>query len=234
MLAPIVAYAAGKKDDRKVVIPFDFVSKFDDGRYGQMMGDMLWKKLSRQGGFILPESMLDVREFPPAITFSRRWRRTWRKCKRSCRTISAQIAIWGNLERAPGAEGESYDLSIKCVDFSVRPTPKVIYEVKARTDSVSEIPHLYVKQMFHALYEREPAAAAGPTRWPKKTGRTAPTSSPAISSTAAAACRRAGRRSPDNSANRSAGWSAGWPNKAIRPTKSFASRSTRTSPRTKA
>ncbi len=25
--------------------------------------------------------------------------------------FGAQIAIWGNIERAPGAEGESYDLS---------------------------------------------------------------------------------------------------------------------------
>ena len=54
---------AADDSDKKVVIPFDFVSKFDDGRYGQMMGDMLWKKLSRQGGFILPESMLDVRDY---------------------------------------------------------------------------------------------------------------------------------------------------------------------------
>ena len=48
---------------KKVVIPFDFVSKFDDGRYGQMLGDMIWKKLSREGGFIIPESMLDVRDY---------------------------------------------------------------------------------------------------------------------------------------------------------------------------
>ena len=32
-------------DERKVVIPFDFQSKFDDGRYGRMVGDMIWKKL---------------------------------------------------------------------------------------------------------------------------------------------------------------------------------------------
>ena len=29
----------------RVVIPFDFESKFDDGRYGQMVGDLIWKKL---------------------------------------------------------------------------------------------------------------------------------------------------------------------------------------------
>ena len=48
---------------RRVVIPFDFVSKFDDGEYGRTMGDMIWTKLRRQGGFILPESMQDVRDW---------------------------------------------------------------------------------------------------------------------------------------------------------------------------
>ena len=44
------AFAADKK---KVAIPFDFVSKFDDGRYGKTIGDMLWKKLSRQALFVI-------------------------------------------------------------------------------------------------------------------------------------------------------------------------------------
>ena len=43
MASPSASFAA---DARKIVIPFDFVSKFDDGRYGQMVGDMIWKKLS--------------------------------------------------------------------------------------------------------------------------------------------------------------------------------------------
>lgn len=49
-------------EPQKTVIPFDFASKFDDGRYGQMVGDMIWKKLDREGGFLIPESMLDVRD----------------------------------------------------------------------------------------------------------------------------------------------------------------------------
>jgi hypothetical protein len=164
-LLPVVAVAAeGKKDDRKVVIPFDFVSKFDDGRYGQLMGDMLWKKLSRQGGFILPESMLDVREYCTSHHLQPSGEMDLAKMQKIVQDdFGAQIAIWGNLERAAGTEAEIYDLVIKCVDFSVRPKPKVIYEVKARTNSVSEIPHLYVKQMFDALYEREPAAPGGPS-----------------------------------------------------------------------
>ena len=48
---------------KKVVIPFDFESKFDNGEYGQNIGEMLWTKLRRQGGFIIPETMQDVRDW---------------------------------------------------------------------------------------------------------------------------------------------------------------------------
>jgi hypothetical protein len=163
VLAPFAFAANEAKNDKKVVIPFDFVSKFDDGHYGQLMGDMLWKKLSREGGFILPESMLDVREYCTSHHLRPSAEMELAKMQKIVQDdFGAHIAIWGNLERAAGEEAEIYDVTIKCVDFSVRPKPKVIYEVKARTNSVSEIPHLYVKQMFDALYQREPAAAAGP------------------------------------------------------------------------
>jgi hypothetical protein len=163
-LAPLIACAADNKNDKKVVIPFDFVSKFDDGHYGQMMGDMLWKKLSRQGGFILPESMLDVREYCTSHHIQPSAEMELAKMKKIVKDdFGAQIGIWGNIERAPGAEAEIYDLSIKCVDFSARPSPKVVYEVKTRTNSVAEIPHRYVKDMFDALYERSPASPEGST-----------------------------------------------------------------------
>jgi hypothetical protein len=163
LLAPLTACAADNKNDKKVVIPFDFVSKFDDGHYGQMMGDMLWKKLSRQGGFILPESMLDVRDYCTSHHIQPSAEMELAKMKKIVEDdFGAQIGIWGNIERAPGAEAEIYDLSIKCVDFSAQPNPKVVYEVKTRTNSVAEIPHRYVKDMFDALYERPPAAAEGP------------------------------------------------------------------------
>jgi hypothetical protein len=72
--------------------------------------------------------------------------------------FDAQIGIWGSVERAPGTEGEIYDLEIQCVDFSAA-EPKVIYQVKAQTKSVSEIPHVYVKKMLDALYGRKPGSA---------------------------------------------------------------------------
>ncbi len=155
--------ARAADDDRKVVIPFDFVSKFDDGRYGEMVGDMLWKKLSRQGKFIIPEAMSDVRDYCTSHSLKPSPDMDLDKMKKIVQgDFDAQIGIWGSVERAPGEEKEIYDLVVKCVDFSAKPEPKVIYEVKARTNSVSEIPHLYVKQMLDALYERKPGVKAGP------------------------------------------------------------------------
>ena len=155
--------ARAADDDRKVVIPFDFVSKFDDGRYGEMVGDMLWKKLSRQGKFIIPEAMSDVRDYCTSHSLKPSPDMDLDKMKKIVQgDFDAQIGIWGSVERAPGEEKEIYDLVVKCVDFSAKPEPKFIYEVKARTNSVSEIPHLYVKQMLDALYERKPGVKAGP------------------------------------------------------------------------
>ena len=76
MFATSIAHAA---DAKKVVIPFDFVSKFDDGRYGQMMGDMIWKKLSRQRGFIIPDSMLEVRDYCQSHKLRRRRTCRWKR-----------------------------------------------------------------------------------------------------------------------------------------------------------
>jgi hypothetical protein len=149
-------------DERKVVIPFDFISKFDDGRYGQIVGDMIWKKLSRENNFVVPESMLDVRDYCESHKLRPSPEMELAKIKKIVEDdFGAQIAIWGSVERAPGAEGEIYDLVLKCVDFSAKPTPKVIYEKTARTESVSEIPHLYVKEMLDALAGRGPAARPG-------------------------------------------------------------------------
>ena len=149
-------------DTRKVVIPFDFVSTFDNGHYGQIVGDMLWKKLSGQHRFIIPESMLDVRDYCESHHLEPSPKTSLEEMKKIVRDeFDAHIAIWGSVERAPGTSEDVYNLVIKCVDFSQTPTPKVIYEVEAKTNSVSEIPHLYVKQMLDALEERQPAAPPG-------------------------------------------------------------------------
>lgn len=155
MLAAAVAVVAG--EGQKVVIPFDFVSQFDQGRYGEMVGEMVWKKLSREGLFLIPDTMQDVRDLCKTNGVQLGPDTPLEKVKQVVRKdFDADIGIWGSVERAPGAEGEIYDLVIKCVDFTSGPEPKVIYEVSARTNSVSEIPHLYVKQMLDKLYERTP------------------------------------------------------------------------------
>lgn len=142
-------------DAVKVVIPFDFQSKFDDGRYGAMVGDLVWKTLEREKGFIIPDSMQDVRDLCQANNIHPGPDTPLEQVKQVVRRdFDAAIGIWGGVERAPGTEGDEYDLVIHCVDFSVDP-PKAIFELKGvRTKTVSEIPHLYVKQMFDKLYER--------------------------------------------------------------------------------
>ncbi len=148
---------------KKVVIPFDFVSDFDEGRYGRMVGDMLWRKLERGKRFVVPETMLDVRNFcesrhiqPTPDTPLDQMRHVVQD------DFRGHVGIWGRVERVPGHEWEVYDLTIKCVDFSAGPEPKVVYEATARTNSVSEIPHLYVEQMLDKLYGRKPGEPPPP------------------------------------------------------------------------
>ena len=157
----VLSASASAADTQKILIPFDFVSRFDGGRYGASMGDMVWAKIHRQGGFILPESMLDVRDTcrrigggPSADMPLDQVRKIVEK------DFEAQVGVWGSVERAPGHDEDVYDLAIKCVDFSAAGGPKVIYQCKARTRVVSEIPHVYVKQMLDALYGRAPEGPA--------------------------------------------------------------------------
>ncbi|MEN6404933.1 MAG: hypothetical protein ABFC77_00525 [Thermoguttaceae bacterium] len=175
LLCATMLAAAFASDEKKVVIPFDFVSTFDDGRYGQMVGDLIWKKLSRQGGFILPESMLDVREYCQShhITVSPEMDlATVEKIVRS--DFNAEIGVWGRVERAPDAAADVYDLTIWCVDFSTPSKPRVIYQTKTRTRSVSEIPHRYVAAMLDALGPRPPAGPSTANPAAEENWRTRP------------------------------------------------------------
>ena len=66
---------------------------------------------------------------------------------------AGDIGIWGKVERVAGFETDVYDFWIAVADFSVDP-PRMIYQKKARTQTVSEIPHIYVKEALDALYGR--------------------------------------------------------------------------------
>lgn len=143
----------------KVVIPFDFESKWDNGRYGQMVGEMIWKKLSKEKGVLTTESVLDIRDLCAEKQVRITPDTPLEQVRHVVRDVfDAQVGIWGSIERAPGTEGEIYDLVIKCYDFSGA-QPRCIYEKQARTNSVSEVPHLYVKEMLDRLCERPPGAA---------------------------------------------------------------------------
>ena len=153
--------SAAAEEKQKVVIPFDFVSKFDDGRYGQMVGEDDRHKIQRQGGFVIPESMLEVRDTCQQNDVQPSPEMSLERMKEVVRKdFDAQIGIWGSVERVAGHEGDVYDLVIKCVDFSAPGGPKTIYDRSVRTNSVSEIPHLYVKEMLDALYDRKPGGPA--------------------------------------------------------------------------
>jgi hypothetical protein len=157
---------------RKVVIPFDFESKFDNGEYGQTIGDMLWAKLHRQGGFIIPEAQQDVRDWSQRTRMIPGPDTPMAKMKEIVVNEQAgDIGIWGKVERVHGFETDVYDLWINVADFSVDP-PRILYQKKARTQTVSEIPHIYVKEALDRLYGRteEVAGAVDPKiqeRWQK-------------------------------------------------------------------
>jgi hypothetical protein len=171
VLTMTAALAADDGNAKKVVIPFDFISKFDDGRYGEKIADSIWTKLNREGGFVVPDSMQEIREFCKGRHIEVSPQTSLEEIRKIVREdFDAQIGIWGSVERTPGTETDSYDLVVKCVDFSDEERPKTIYEAKARTKTVSEIPHLYEKELLDALYGRKPGeppalAPAAEEKW---------------------------------------------------------------------
>jgi hypothetical protein len=161
-LAAAALPAPAAEQKKVVVIPFEFTSKFDNGVYGGKMGELILKKLSRGGQFIIPDTMDEVRDACQSNNVKLSGDTPLAKVQEVVRkTFEANIGIWGSIERAPASDGEEYDLVIKCVDFSADSGPKVIYEVSARTKSAAEISHLYVKQMIDKLYDRPGGAPPG-------------------------------------------------------------------------
>ena len=160
-LVLFAAVATATAAEKKVVIPFDFTSKFDKGKMGESLGDMVWQKLGSRGGYVLPESMLDVRDTCEQNHVRLSGDTPLEDVRKVVEgTFAAQIGIWGSVELAPGAEEEVYDIVIKCVDFSAPDGPKTLYECDTRTKTAGEIPHLYIKQLIDGLCESQGGSGA--------------------------------------------------------------------------
>jgi hypothetical protein len=152
----------GKVAAKRVVIPFDFESKFDNGRYGQMVGDLIWKKLERDGTCIIPESMLDVRDWQERQRMVPNPDTPLAELQRYVRDdFGGQACIWGKIERAEGVATDEYDVWIRIADFS-ESEPRLVFSKQARTKTVSEIPHVYVKEALDQLLGRKTEAKSGP------------------------------------------------------------------------
>ena len=154
------------KETPKVVIPFDFESKGENGNVlGPSMADMVWKKIDREkgaGGLITLDAPQDVREFCASNGIKITPSTPLEKIKQVVTgDFAAQIGVWGSVDLAPGEEGEIYDLVVKCLDFSEEP-PKVIYQCNVRTKSAGEVPHLYIRELMDKLYNRAPGGKAVP------------------------------------------------------------------------
>lgn len=151
---------------KQVVIPFDFESKFDNGEYGKNIGDLLWAKLHRQGGFIIPEAQQDTRDWIQRNRMTPGPDTPIEKMREIVVNEQAgDIGIWGKVERVRGYDEDVYDLWVVVADFSVNP-PRMIYQNQARTKTVSEIPHIYIKEALDRLYGRT-ERVAGQTVDPK-------------------------------------------------------------------
>lgn len=163
MAAALPAVRAESYSREKVVIPFDFVSEFDNGRYGGMIGEMIVAKIRKEGRLATPDA-ITIRDVCAENRITIAPQTPIEEIGRVLRDLfDAQIAVWGSCERAPGEKWDVYDLTIKCADFSAGPRPKVLYEkTNVRTKTVSEIPHLYVKEMLDALHGREPGEPPPP------------------------------------------------------------------------
>jgi len=105
LAAAAVAQPPASDPPKKVVIPFDFESKFDNGEYGQAIGELLWAKLHRQGGFVIPESMQDVRDWCQRTHMIPGPETTLEKMKEVvAKEQAGDIGIWGKIERVQGFE----------------------------------------------------------------------------------------------------------------------------------
>ncbi|MDO4558308.1 MAG: hypothetical protein Q4C47_05025 [Planctomycetia bacterium] len=135
----------------RVVIPFDFISRYDNGVNGRKVAELIRVKVAKLDGFVVPETIQDVRDTLEINGTELSGSTTVEEYGSLVRDVfDAQIGIWGSMEPVSGTVYDEYHLTIHCVDFSVSP-PETVYEVSTRTKTVSEIPHTYVPEMLTEL-----------------------------------------------------------------------------------
>lgn len=124
-----------------VVVPLDFTSKFDRGRYGRKLAEMVWQKLERRGRFVIPESIGDVRTRYRQQSLDIGPDSSLDEVAAAVRGLAGQIGIWGTVERVAGSDRDQYDLTVRIADFGGA-APLLIYEDTQRTTAVSQIPQI--------------------------------------------------------------------------------------------
>jgi len=161
------AVAAGAPDTAKkpkqlIVIPFEFdTSSFADenNEYSEKMGFMFWKKIQRKGGFVLPESMLDVRDACGQLDFRPTADTSLVKMSKTVtESFGGHIGIWGKLHRL---SPDRYEIWIKIVDFTGE-EPEYIVNDHGIAENVHEVPHKYVKNAMMKLYNEKAPPPPGP------------------------------------------------------------------------
>lgn len=127
---------------QKVFVPFDLESNFDKGRYGGMVGTMLYKKLDREKGFIIPEAMQDIRSTCEMISFHPTPDTPLAEVQKVLKqSFNGNIASWGKIERVPPHDFEIYDFTLICVDFTENP-PKIIHGLRPLSEK-NDVPKTF-------------------------------------------------------------------------------------------
>ena len=217
---------------QKVVIPFDFVSKFDDGRYGaDGRRHDLEEARARKAASSFPRrcstSATICKSQQAAV---RRPTCRWRRSRRSCDDdFGGQIGIWGSVERAAGRRRRNLRPGDQVRRFlgasraegdlrESRPAPTRSARSRTCTSRRCSTPS--------TAASRASRRRARPVR-PRRTGRRTRTwSSAAISRGRRRRAQGLGSASAGSSASRWATWSTGCPRRATPRTRSSASRST--------
>ncbi len=150
MAAALPAVRADSSGREKVVIPFDFVSEFDNGRYGGMIGEMIVAKIRKEGRLATPmrSRSRHLRENQIKITPQT----PIEEIGRVLATVRRADRDLGELRKGAGQEWDVSDLTINAPTFPRVRSRRSSMRKRTSHANGHEIPHLYVKEMLDALH----------------------------------------------------------------------------------